>query len=87
MMKFLILSKDKSQGIAMWWRPESEGYTTDVDAAGRYSADESAKIARSGHGKDIRVPVSAIDRVVTTRRIVDIGDADNYSELMAFDGA
>ena len=86
-MEFLILSKDRSQGIAMWWRPNSAGYTTDIDAAGRYSADESAQIVRAGPDKDMRVPVSAIGRVVTTRRIVDIGDGDNHYELMAFDGA
>lgn len=86
-MEFLILSKDRSQDIAMWWRPNSAGYTTDIDSAGRYSAEESARIVRAGPDKDMRVPVSAIDRVVTTRRIVDIGDANNHSELMAFDEA
>ena len=85
-MEFLILNKDRSQGAAMWWRPDRAGYTTDVDSAGRYSSEESARIVRSGSGKDIRVPVSAIGRTVTTRRIVDVGDADNHAELMAFDG-
>lgn len=86
-MEFLILSKNRSQGIATWWRPNSAGYTTDIDAAGRYSAEESAQIVRAGPDNDMRVPVSAIGRAVKTRRIVDIGDANNHSELMAFDGA
>ena len=86
-MEFLILSKDRSQGIATWWRPNGAGYTTDINAAGRYSAEDSLQIVSSGQGKDMRIPVSAIDCLVMTRRIVDIGDANNYSELMAFDGA
>lgn len=85
-MQFLILSKSRSNGIAVWWRPDQRGYTTDVDKAGRYSAEESASIVRGCPEKDMRIPVSAIDRVVTTRRIVDIGDANNHAELMAFDG-
>ena len=84
-MQFLILSKSQSNGIAIWWRPGQRGYTNDVDKAGRYSAEESASIVRGSPEKDMRIPVSAIDRVITTRRIVDIGDANNHAELMAFD--
>jgi len=86
-MEYLILSKSRTAGIAMWWRPEGKGYTNDVDKAGRFSAAESALIVRSSPEKDMRVPISAIGRTVATRRIVDVGDADNHSELMAFNGA
>lgn len=86
-MDFLILSKSRSNGIAMWWLPDGKGYTNDVDRAGRFSAEESSRIVRGSPEKDMRVPWSAINRTVTTRRIVDIGDADNHSELKAFDEA
>lgn len=89
-MQFLIMSKNRStQGVAMWWLPNGAGYTNDIDAAGKYSAEESARIVldqivRDRHEIDIRVPVSAIGRLVTTRRVVDLGDANNHAELMAF---
>lgn len=85
-MQYLILSKSRSQGIAMWWRPDQRGYTTDVDKAGRYSEEESASIVRGAPDKDMRVPLPFIDRVVATRRIVDIGDANNHAALSMLDG-
>lgn len=86
-MDFLILSKSRTNGIAMWWLPEGKGYTNNVDKAGRFSADESARIVRGSPEKDMRIPWGAINRTISTRRIVDVGDADNHAELMAFDGA
>lgn len=86
-MDFLILSKDRSQTLASWWLPSGHGYTTDVDKAGRFSAEESARIVRGSPEKDMRVPVSALQRTVETRRVVHLDDARNRDELMAFDGA
>lgn len=85
-MEFLILSKGRSSGIAIWWCPEGKGYTTDLEKAGRFSSVESLQIVRGSPEKDLRIPVSALGRL-QTRRIVDIGDAHNHDELMAFDGA
>lgn len=82
-MRFLILSKSRSQGIAVWWRPGQSGYTNDVDTAGRYSAEESERIVSGAPEKDMRVPEYVIDRLAT-RCIVDIGDANNYADLMAY---
>ena len=38
--RFLIWSHEHHA----WWRPAREGYTTDVDAAGQYTAEEAADI-------------------------------------------
>lgn len=50
-----------------WWRPESRGYTLDVDGAGRYTREETISIcahARDGWGsKSVpsEIPVSEKD--------------------------
>lgn len=85
-MEYQILSKDRTQGLASWWLPGKNGYTCDVDKAGRFSAEESARIVRGSPEKDMRVPVSALERTVETRRVVHLDDANNRDELMAFDG-
>lgn len=85
-MEFLILSKSRTDGIATWWLSDGKGYTNNVDMAGRFSADESARIVSVSPENNMRVPWSAINRTIATRRIVDLGDADNNAELMAFDG-
>lgn len=86
-MEFLILSKDRSQTLASWWLPGGHGYTTDVDKAGKFSAEESARIVRGSPEKDMRVPVTALWGNVQTRRVVYLDDASNRDELIAFDGA
>jgi hypothetical protein len=86
-MEFLILSKSRSQDFASWWLPGKNGYTTDVDKAGKFSAADSALIVRGSPEKDMRVPVSALERSLETRRVVHMDDASNRDELMAFDGA
>lgn len=84
-MKFLILSKSRSQQFASWWLPSKCGYTTDVDQAGRFSAEESASIVRGSPEKDMRVPVSAIGRTLQTSRVVVLAHGENRDELSAFD--
>ena len=38
-MTFLIWSWEKEQ----WWAPDRQGYTSDINLAGRYSFEEAAK--------------------------------------------
>lgn len=85
-MMFLILSKDRSSQVASWWLPSKCGYTTDVDAAGRFSAEESARIVAGSPEKDMRVPLSAIGRTLKPARVIVLDHNDNRDELMAFDG-
>ena len=86
-MEYLILSKSRSQTFASWWLPDKHGYTTDVDKAGKFSAEESALIVLGSPEKDMRVPVTALWGNVQLRRVVYLDDGANRDELMAYDGA
>lgn len=46
----------KSYEHVVWWNPESKGYTICTDKAGRYSADQAARICSTG--ECIAVPVA-----------------------------
>ena len=83
-MDYLILSKHRTTGIALWWRGGALGYTTDVNDAGRFDEAEAKRIAKDSHQDDVAVPVSVIGDTVTTRTVVDVGDASNHARLMAF---
>lgn len=84
-MEYLLLSKHRTHGIALWWRPGGCGYTTDINEAGRFDKEEAERIAKDSHGDDVPVPVEAIGNTITTRTIVDIGDANNHGEIMRFE--
>lgn len=82
-MMYLILCKERTQGIAMWWRPESRRYTTDTTAAGRYSKEEADLIAGI-RGEDYPVPEDALGSKLQLRTIVDVADVGNFEALHEF---
>ena len=82
-MMYLILCKERTHGVAMWWRPNSRGYTTDTELAGRYSKEEALGIAGI-RGEDFPVPETAIGTILVTRTIVDVEDAANFVNLQQF---
>lgn len=84
-MEYLLLSKHRTHGIALWWRPGGCGYTTDINEAGRFDKEEAVRIAKDSHGDDVPVPESAIGSIITTRTVVDICDASNRGEIMLFE--
>jgi hypothetical protein len=45
----------------LFWRPESKGYTTDLDKAGRYTKEEAQKI-EAVRGTDKALPCELVDR-------------------------
>lgn len=50
--QYLILclknGRSRKLGMALWWQPNSAGYTTIVDQAGRYTKAEAEAICRPG---------------------------------------
>lgn len=82
-MSYLILCRDRVQGVALWWRSGRSGYTTNVNEAGRYSKDEADSIARL-RSQDFPVPEEAIGTVLKPRTIVTTDDAGNGAALRDF---
>ena len=56
--KYLIESIEHTHGdVVIWWRPNSLGYTDNIDEAGRYTkaeADSICELANRGAGTDLR---------------------------------
>lgn len=58
---YLIRTKRHGEGKqALFWRPNSCGYTYNPDLAGRYTKEYAENCKTSTHGDDIPVPVSRI---------------------------
>lgn len=53
-----------------WWKPDSCGYTSNLDEAGKYDSQEAARIERGRPGFDKAWPVELIDSFAA--RHVDI---------------
>jgi hypothetical protein len=83
--RYLILHKDLVQGVAVWWRPNRAGYTTDIGAAGRYSKEEADSIAQI-RGDDFPVNECEIGKSLTPRLTVNVEDGNNFDVLKAFTG-
>ena len=59
-----IVSFSHSDGYAMFYKPDSSGYTHDLNKAGRYSLEEGLKIQKSTHGEVVWVSVFDICKKV-----------------------
>ena len=44
----------------VWWRPDSRGYTSDLQQAGKYTHDEALSICRSSHGDTLAYKCSTV---------------------------
>ena len=85
---YLILciknGRSRKIGRALWWGPNSSGYTTHLEEAGRYTKEEAERIASPG--ENIAVPEEeALAKAVTV--VVDFGqwedDAFKDAQLKA----
>jgi len=60
MTECLIFRSEGSHDKAMWWRPNSQGYTYNISEAGIYNLEEATRIQINSMGEDFPVPVSAL---------------------------
>lgn len=65
----LIYSRKHSNGDAYWWRPNGSGYTSDLRAAGRYTAEEAESCCRKTHGDNVPVKASVAEALFQRRVI------------------
>jgi hypothetical protein len=78
---YLILCKERNNGLALWWRAQRSGYTTNLLEAGRYSKAEADSIYRI-RGTDFPVPV---ENVLKARRVVCVEDGTNFDALRGYE--
>lgn len=57
---FYIRTNGYSGNSLIWWRPNSRGYTTNLDEAGKYTREEAERIVR-GSGDETAYSVEKID--------------------------
>jgi hypothetical protein len=81
--QYLILYRQHASGYALWWRPNSSGYTVDVAEAGRYSKEEAEAIAGL-RGDDLPVPLADIGKRLKVRQVVSHDDGDNHVMLKTY---
>lgn len=68
-----------------WWRPESCGYTTFIESAGRYSKDEAEDIcssARSPVSDQIVPPEIMIEESVALRQMGSDPDVEAFEKMI-----
>lgn len=54
------LEREGSSNLAVWWKPNRHGYTTDLSEAGYYSKEQAEEITKAANivkVEDIMVPV------------------------------
>jgi hypothetical protein len=62
---------------AVWWRPNGQGYTSHMDEAGKYTAEECAAIDQNDNRF---LPVQFVDAI--THRAVDFSKARQLENLI-----
>lgn len=82
-MKYLIIDQSRSgiNGAYWWWLPNRLGYTTNIDKAGRYTADEVAEIIEDARGKEWIFAEEDLSRLCVHR----IGYTDNSHNRKAIE--
>ena len=78
-MSYLILHRDRRDGLAVWWRENRSGYTNNIYEAGRYGFDEAESI-RKLRGDDFPVHETKL-AALRVRLVVSTEDGDNSAEL------
>lgn len=73
MTLFYIWDTRSNDDNALFWRPQGAGYTTNLDEAGRYTAEEIAKRRLEWH--QVAIPCDTVDpqshRCVKIRKLPD----------------
>lgn len=77
-----IVSFSHSDGYAMFYKPDSSGYTYDLNEAGLYSLEEGLEIQKSTHGEVVWV--SVFDILKKVKRMVETAYVKTLNEEEIF---
>jgi hypothetical protein len=75
---YLILSKKWSENrseFLVWYRPDSHGYTENLEEAGRFTEEEARAITCDGEGVNVMVRESDAYEFAVTRILVPVSEA------------
>lgn len=79
----LFCAKEAGHGeVCLWWGPNSCGYTTDLDAAGRYTDEDARRYSAASYGGSV-VAVLAAELEERARRVVPLNTGD-WNALRAY---
>ena len=79
--KYYIKTQGYNGDALLWWRPNSCGYTMDLNKAGKYSEEEAKNIVHGSHGDCQAFEVDGIDN--HPKAIMRIAHADYIRESEA----
>lgn len=85
---FVLYSAKWSRGVAVWWRSDGKGYTTNLEDAGDYPEGEARRISAECQGDAIAIRRSVLANL-KTRRVLDFGDSNNredFQEIISKNG-
>lgn len=74
----LILNNKNPTGTLSWWRPNSAGYTPDLQQAGRFTQETAKAICKNCHGTSIAIP----ETEVLALPAMHILESDQISDLI-----
>jgi hypothetical protein len=83
--KFYLLARCYSRDFAIWWNPQSKGYTSNLSRAGLYSKAEAKQIEGGTHGDHVAIP-EGVALGLEWSRAVDVSAALNAAMQAAKEG-
>lgn len=86
---YYILSRERSNGTAYWWKPRRQGYTSDLNQAGLYLEEEALQIQADSRGQDVAFRSDLVNTLLVVRRTVDMtadGNAAFFAEVLDVPG-
>lgn len=71
------IQKNSIDGMALWWKQNKYGYTTDILKAGKFSGKETIKITNQPQTESVSYVCDIIDNCVPKKLVIDMFDLNN----------
>ena len=78
---YIICMKEQSrEGTALFWKPESKGYTSDVNQAGLFTKEFAERIETNTHKENVAIPKEKLNNYFTVYSVAGF-DTETLSKL------